>query len=138
MSNSRRHHILRSEQGQAAVEFALVLPVLFLLLFAIVQGGIVFHNYLAVTDAARAAERQAIEARVSGITQTDVQQAAWDAAPDLSHAGLKATLSDADDPTFQQSGSKLTVTVTYPYSLNIFGYVVSSGTLTSTIAGMLE
>jgi Flp pilus assembly protein TadG len=137
MSHRRRHHI-RSEEGQAAVEFALVVPVLLLLLLSVLQGGVAFHNYLAVTDAARAAERQAIVARISGVSASDVQQAAWDAAPDLDKSSLKTTLSDPTDPTLTTSGSQLTVTVTYPYSINILGIVVASGNLTSRVSGRLE
>jgi Flp pilus assembly protein TadG len=134
----RRRHNLRSEQGQAAVEFALVVPVLLLLLLGIVQGGIVFHNYLTVTDAARAAARQAIEARVSGVTKNDVQQAAWDAAPDLNHATLGVVTDDPDSPDFSQGGTQVVVTVTYPYSINLLGMVVASGNLTSQMVGRLE
>ena len=138
MMNRRRRTSLRSEHGQAAVEFALVVPVLILLLLGILQCGIAFHDYLAVTDAARAAERQAIEARVGGVTTTDVKQAAWDAAPDLDKNSLITTVTDTADPTFQQGGSQLTVTVTYPYSINILGWVVASGNLTSRMTGRLE
>ena len=35
-------------------EFALVLPVLAMLLFAVIQFGIVFNNYVTLTDATRA------------------------------------------------------------------------------------
>jgi Flp pilus assembly protein TadG len=134
----RRHRRFRSESGQAAVEFALLAPALIALLLGIVQGGIALHNYITLTDAARSAARQAIEARVSGVTQTDVQQAAWDAAPDLDHANLDVTLADPLDPGFNTSGSRLSVTVTYPYSINILGFVVASGNLTSTMTGRLE
>lgn len=135
---SRRRNNLRSENGQAAVEFALVVPVLLLLLLGIIQGGIVFHNYLTVTDAARAAARQAIEARVSGITKADVQQAAWDAAPDLNRGTMNVVTTDPQSPTFTQGGTQIVVTVTYPYSINLLGMVVASGTLTSQMTGRLE
>ena len=137
MTNSRRIH-LRSETGQAAVEFALVVPALLLLLLGIIQGGIVFHNYLTVTDAARAASRQAIEARVNNVTKADVQQAAWDAAPDLNHGDLGVTTADPDSPDFSQGGTQVVVTVTYPYSINLLGMVVASGNLTSQMTGRLE
>jgi Flp pilus assembly protein TadG len=136
--NSRRHTNFRFEHGQTAVEFALIAPVLLLLLLGIVQGGIVFHNYLTVTDAARAAERQAIEARISSVTLSDVQQAARSAAPDLSQSKLGVALADPADPTFKTSGSTLTVTVTYPYAINLLGIVVASGNLTSQMTGRLE
>lgn len=138
MNDNRRRHLFRSQQGQAAVEFALVVPVLLLLLLSIIQGGIVFHNYLTVTDAARAAARQAIEARISGVTLADVQSTVDSAASDLDPAKLGVSVDDPSDPTFNQSGSQLSVTVTYPYSINILGLVVASGNLTSRMTGRLE
>ena len=77
MSHRRRQHIRRSEHGQAAVEFALVAPILLLLLppwMMDSRSSIVFHNYLAVTDAARAAERQAIEARISSGVRVGIRR----------------------------------------------------------------
>ena len=47
-------------------EFALVLPVLVALLLAIIQFGIVFNNYLTITDATRAGARKAAVSRFIG------------------------------------------------------------------------
>ncbi len=49
----------RSEDGQATVEFALVLPFLVVLLLAIVQVALIARDYVAVVHAARAAVREA-------------------------------------------------------------------------------
>lgn len=135
-----RHRIddIGSQRGQAAVEFALLAPVVVVLLLAVIEFGVAFNNYLTVTDAARAAARQAIVARVSGLTVADIQQAARNAASDLTPANLGVTVADPTDPTFIKSGSTLTVTVTYPYSISILGVVVSSGNLTSTMTDRLE
>jgi Flp pilus assembly protein TadG len=46
------------EEGQALVEFALVMPILLLVLFAIIQFGLVLNNYITVTDSARAGARE--------------------------------------------------------------------------------
>jgi len=129
---------LRSERGQAVVEFALVVPLLLALLLGIVQAGIAFNHYLAVTDAARAAARKAITARVSGVTVADITAAAQAAAADLDTAQLGVTVADPTDPTFSTQGSTLTVTVTYPYSINVLGWDVASGTLTSQMTDSLE
>ncbi|MGH2972184.1 MAG: TadE family protein [Gaiellaceae bacterium] len=135
---TRRRRIgLHEEHGQAAVEFALVAPVLIALLLAIIQAGVAFNHYLAVTDAARAAARQAIEARVAGVTVAQIQQAAQNAAGGLNLTG-RVTVSDPTDPTFSTSGSTLTVTVTYPYSINVLGWAISSGNLQSTMTDRLE
>ena len=45
------------------VEFALVLPILLMLLLGVIQFGIAFNHYLAVTDAVRAGARQGAVAR---------------------------------------------------------------------------
>lgn len=129
---------LRSERGQAAVEFALVAPILIALLLGILQAGIAFNHYVAVTDAARAAARKAITARVSGITVADIQAAARSAAADLDTSQLGVTVADPSDPGFATPGSTLTVTVTYPYSINVLGWAVKSGTLSSTMTDRLE
>jgi Flp pilus assembly protein TadG len=138
LSRRRNHTSLRRESGQSAVEFALVAPVLIAVLLGIVQAGIAFHDYITVTDAARAAARKAVTARVSGISVSDVQQAAKDAAGDLDPTKLNVTVDDPTDPGFSQGGSTLSVTVTYPYSINVLGWVVASGNLTSRMTERLE
>ena len=134
----KRFESLRSERGQAIVEFALVLPLLVALLLAIVQAGIAFNHYVAVTDAARAASRKAITARVSGVTVADITAAAQSAAADLDSAHLGVSVSDPTDPTLSTEGSTVTVTVTYPYSIDVLGWAVASGTLTSQMTDALE
>lgn len=48
----------KGEDGQALVEFALVIPLLMVVLFAIVQFGTIMNAYITVTDAARSGARQ--------------------------------------------------------------------------------
>lgn len=136
---NRRRHNIRSEHGQTAVEFALVAPILIALLLGIVQAGMAFHNYLSVTDAARAVARKAILVRFTPLTQTQINQIADDASPDLDPSQLNAMVTpDPTDPNFKTAGSTITVTVTYPYHLQLFGIPVIDGTLTSTMKDRLE
>jgi Flp pilus assembly protein TadG len=134
MTTSRRSQDIRSERGQTAVEFALVAPVLIVLLLGVLQIGIVFNHYLAVTDAARAGARRAIVARVAGATPADIEASVRAAAVDLDQSQLKVVVAD---PTWS-AGSDVTVTVTYPYSIDLLGVVVASGNLTSTMTDRLE
>ena len=140
MTTRRRpHHTLRSERGQTAVEFALVAPLLLALLLGLVQGGIAFRSYIAVTDAARAAARQAVLLRVGNVSQADVQQAAVDAAGGLDASKLGVALSNPSDPQFMHAGSTVVVTVTYPYSIDVLGIAICNNcTLTSTMKDRLE
>jgi|SRR6267154_383122 len=134
MTHSRHSQNVRSEEGQTAVEFALVAPVLIVLLLGILQIGIAFNHYLAVTDAARAGARKAIVARIAGATPADIEASVRSAAVDLDQSQLNVVVAD---PTWA-SGSDVTVTVTYPYSINLLGVVVASGNLTSTMTDRVE
>ena len=56
---SRRRRLLalrRGSRGAAAVEFALVVPILFLLVFGIIDYGLYFSNSLATRQATRDSE----------------------------------------------------------------------------------
>jgi hypothetical protein len=69
----------RRQAGSAAVEFALVLPLLLVVGLGLVQVGLLLDDRLLVEEAARAAARQAsIDA-----DPASVLAAAWGAAPSL-------------------------------------------------------
>ena len=59
-------HRLRSEDGAAAVEFALVLPLLLVMLFGIVEFGRVYSQYQVYQGAAREGARFAAVRNGSG------------------------------------------------------------------------
>ncbi len=58
MSSSRRPRV-RGDEGQTLVEFALVLPVLLLLIIGILDFGLGLQNYVALGNAVREAAREA-------------------------------------------------------------------------------
>lgn len=49
----------RNEKGAAVVEFALILPILVIIVFGIFQFGIAFNNWISLTHAAREGARLA-------------------------------------------------------------------------------
>lgn len=51
--------LLNSERGSVAVEFALLVPVLFLILFGIINFGVLMYNQAVITNAAREGARWA-------------------------------------------------------------------------------
>ena len=130
---------LRDQRGQAVTEFAFVLPILALLLFAIVQLGIVFNHYVTITDAARAGARKAAIGR-------HILQAGGDPVADA-QAEVRASASDLDQASLQVSvdpsagwaqGSDVSVSASYPYQVSLLGIVVSSGNLTATTRERVE
>ncbi len=55
----RRNKIFKSEKGASAVEFAIILPILVILIFGIFEFAIAFNNYITITHAAREGVRRA-------------------------------------------------------------------------------
>ncbi len=117
-------------------EFALVLPVLALVLFAIVQFGIVFNNYVTLTDATRAGARKGAVARRLSDPAGSCTQAVRDSATDLNGSNL--TVSCSSSSSTWQPGDDVNVTATYPYSISLLGLVVKSGRLKSTTTERVE
>jgi Flp pilus assembly protein TadG len=130
-----RNRSLRSEQGQAATEMALVLPILAAILLAIAQFGILFNNYITLTDATRTGARKAAVSRFTGDKGAAAALAVRAAASNLTPGKLAVSVT-SDNWTVP--GSDVVVTATYPYDLNILGWVIQSGDLTSTTKERLE
>jgi Flp pilus assembly protein TadG len=114
-------------------EFALVLPLLVLLLFGVIQFGIAFNNYITLTDAVRAGARQAaVSANMdepATVTEEQVRESA---------AGLEPAELDVSVSSTWEHGDDVTVTATYPYSISLLGLVVSSGELESGATERVE
>ncbi|MGZ4358252.1 MAG: TadE/TadG family type IV pilus assembly protein [Gaiellaceae bacterium] len=124
---------VKAEGGQAMTEMAIVLPVLCLILFAIVQLGIVFNNYVTLTDAVRAGARKAAVSRQAsdpvGLSVAQVRSS----AADLQQGDLSVTVTSPWTP-----GSDVTVSASYPYSINLLGLVVQSGRISSATTERVE
>jgi Flp pilus assembly protein TadG len=135
MTLSLRAH-LRSEDGQAMAELALVLPILVAVMLGIVQFGIIFNNYVTLTDAARAGARKAAVSRFVADDGASAKALVLADATSLDPAQLDVSV-DAS-PDWATAGGDVTVTASYPYEINILGIVVKSGTLTTTTKERLE
>jgi Flp pilus assembly protein TadG len=129
----RRTIDLRSERGQSLTEFALALPILALLLFAVIQFGIVFNNYVTLTDATRAGARKAAVDRQLANPAGAAVSAVRSSAANLKQSDLAVTVTSTWQPS-----ADVTVTATYPYSISLLGMVVKSGRLSSTTTERVE
>lgn len=88
------------------MEFALVLPLLLMILFAIIEFGYAYNVQISVTHAAREA------ARTMAITQdwTDARNAAVASSPSLSPTSLQFPPAPAC-----VTGAPVEVVLTYPF-----------------------
>jgi Flp pilus assembly protein TadG len=117
------------------VELVIVLPALVVILLGIVQFGTIYNSYVTITDATRAGARMAAVSRSAADPSGAATQAVRDSAGNLNQSKLGVTISPGPPWT---SGQQVTITATYPYSVNLAGVVVKSGTLTSTTKERVE
>jgi Flp pilus assembly protein TadG len=118
------------------VELAIVIPLIALLLFGVIQFGIVFNNYVTLTDAVRAGARKAAVSRNLGAAGAvaAAQLAVRDSASDLD----KTKLPDATVTSMWAHADPVTVCAQYPYGVNLIGVTVASGNLKSCTEERVE
>ena len=126
--------MLKDERGQTLTELAMVLPILLVLILGIAQFGLVFNNYIALTDAARAAARKGAVSREAG-KSADCEAAGYAAGTDLKNPKKDFIVLCNSSWGI---GSDVTVTATYPWSIRLLDWVVKSGTLTTTVKERVE
>jgi hypothetical protein len=121
----------RGDQGSAAVEFVLVLPVLLLMLFAIIDFGRLLNAKIVLSQAAHEGARAA-----ALVDEAEAQTIINKIVGPMS-GGLDEPAIDACDPT-PAPGTDATVTLTYHFDyvtpLAVFGGFGAEGgsTLTAT------
>jgi Flp pilus assembly protein TadG len=133
---TRIHRIasqLRRQEGQAFVEFAIVLPILVLLVFGITQFGLAFRNYLAITDAARVAARAAAVKRTNSPC-TAARTAIENTVSTGQWAQISSRITCTAGPN---TGDQVKITITYPYSIGLPG-VSAAGNLTANATERME
>jgi Flp pilus assembly protein TadG len=98
----RRRPGVRDESGASAVEFALVVPFLLLIVFGIIVYGMVFAQSLSLSNAARQASRSGV---VEGTTCAQIITLSHDAAGTMGMDGSAAavTITRGPDETTAKS-----------------------------------
>src|SRR5215216_3017435 len=120
MSARRCHAMWRNQRGQALTEFALVMPILFLLIAGIIEFGRAWNIKQAVTDAAREGARYAV-VQDDDIKTTDDVKAKIEERLALSAVDA-ATIEFSGD--FHVAGSETTVTVSTQHQMGFVGVLL--------------
>lgn len=131
---SRRRNSFRNERGQTMVEFALIVPLLCVILFGVLQFGALYNDYVTLTDAARVGARKAAVSRHEANPAAAAEAAARASAEGLDPAQLDVNVS----ATAWEHGGAVTVQAVYPYEIDLLGFVVASGDLTSETTERVE
>jgi len=138
---------LKRQKGVAAVELAIVAPVLILILLGIAQFGWLLANYVMVANAASAGAQNFAAQRGSSSPYTSTQTQVDSSSALLTSANLAFTTlvnssqcqSDTECATDLSAamGKPATVTVTYTFTPllkgSMFGLVSMPGTLSNTV-----
>jgi Flp pilus assembly protein TadG len=129
---------LGREDGQALVEFAVVLPLLLILVTGIMQFGLLFSRYITLTDAVRGGAQtlalgrglsdpcdpavlQTLQsASAIGLTSGQVT-ASFPSGSDHCGTGTYTYNSSGNTNGSEVQGDQATVTATQPFTLGVFG-----------------
>lgn len=96
-----------SSRGQSIVETALVLPILLLLVMAIIDFGLMFNNYIVLSNASREAARLA----AVGATDADITTLIVSLTQTLD--GTKRTTTISPAKSLRLHGTQVTITIAY-------------------------
>lgn len=106
-----------SEDGAAAVEFALVLPVLLLLILGLIEFSLIFNTQISLTNAAREGARVMAIQNNPALARTAAINAAVSVNPAVTGGNIAIT------PANCAAGGTVTVTINYNADLitGVFG-----------------
>ncbi len=118
MGNRRKqvYKRIKCERGASAVEFALVLPILILLVMGIIQFGIIFNNYISITHAAREGVRWAALRENEIIVKEKAIDAAPSLNPPLTIDNINVSITN---PTPDDQGKPVSVKVQYDVPIDV-------------------
>lgn len=96
----------RRRRGAAVVEFAIVVPIFFLMVFGMIEFGRMVMVHQLLTGAARDGARRAV---VNGATAGDVEQTVRNYLTATSVDGQEASVNVTPDPATAETGTAVTV-----------------------------
>lgn len=110
MKKMKKFRIIKDTHGQSVVEFALVAPILILLVCAVIDLGYIFFNKVVINNAAK----EGIRMMSVGASATDVtEKVKADADLITSPENLNVIIDENYDSNLAV-GSDISITVTYP------------------------
>lgn len=116
------------EQGAAAVEFALVLPLFLIIVFGIVEFSIALYDKAIITNASREAARAGIVLKSPKLSVGEIQNVALNYCQAHLISFGNSTVPIVSVPTGGGGdfGTPLTVSVSYKYSGFALGLLLSA------------
>lgn len=106
-----------NQRGTAAIEFAIVLPLLMVFIFGIIEFGLVFYDKAMVTNASREAARAGIVYRDPPLTVAEMQSVvdSYCGGRLISFGGGPSPTTTVPSGECTNHGDELVVNVAYQY-----------------------
>jgi Flp pilus assembly protein TadG len=118
----------KDENGGTLSEFAIIAPFLFLLLFGIIEFGVLLHDRAIIINASREGARAGIVfSHPNPVSEAEIRQVVTNYCGTylISFGSSTPPILDIDvDPGFV-SGDPLTVTVNYSYQFLVFSNLLA-------------
>jgi Flp pilus assembly protein TadG len=112
-----------NRKGQALVEFALVLPLVLLLVVGMLEFARIWNLHQVMTDAVREGARRALLA--DDLTGTEAQDSVkapmWRYLAQFGYNPSYATMTIAPLADFKESGANITIELSLPYRIWVLG-----------------
>ena len=133
---------VRQSKGQSLVEFALVLPLLLILIFGVIEFSILMYDKAVLTNASREGARAGIVATSPRPTDAAIKKVVDDYCLTYLITFGTASLTKTVTPPPYVSGQPLSVQVDYPYQFlvvpNFITTMAGGVTLTATTVMRIE
>lgn len=104
---------IKNQKGQSLVEFAIILPIILLLLMGIAQFGMLLNSYLTLQNTTREGARLAIV----GGSDIEINTLITSISPNLTPADLTVNITPTE--TSRSSGDNIVVNVSYNYHMTL-------------------
>jgi Flp pilus assembly protein TadG len=110
------------QNGAAAVEFAIVLPLLIILLFGIIEFALILYDKAVITNASREGARAGIVSKTNRLSDSEITTIVNGYCQNYlisfgtSNTAVGITWLDNDANSSKSFGDELSVSVSYPYS----------------------
>jgi Flp pilus assembly protein TadG len=119
--------LLKNEKGGSILEFVLISPLLFVLLFGIIEFGVLLHDRAIIINASREGARYGIVFGTPRPTQAEIEAFV---ANYISNVTPLISLGGGAPPVINTtlgavSGDPLTVTVNYTYRFLVFSNLIA-------------
>jgi Flp pilus assembly protein TadG len=117
----------KSQSGASAVEFAIVLPILVLLVFGIIEFSVAFYDKAMITNASREGARAGIVFRVPPVTDDEITNVVnTHLGSSLITFGGPTTANTTVTRNGYNPGDELKVSVNYTYTFLLVPSFVTS------------